>query len=145
VDPSTELLKMARMRAASAPVPVELLNGSAEIMTVESQAVDSVVMTWTLCSIPDPMKALAEVLRVLKPGGDLLFVEHGLSPDVKTKKWQDRINAPWKSLSGGCNLNREIDRLISSAGFHILRLDKNYLPGPRIFTFTYRGSARRLA
>ena len=145
VDPSEELLKMARARAAAVSVPVELLTGSAEDIPVESQTVDTIVMTWTLCSIPDPTSALAEMLRVLKPGGDLLFVEHGLAPDLRIRSWQSRINAPWRAFSGGCNLNREIDRLISSAGFRVIEMNKSYLPGPRPFTFTYRGRARRPA
>jgi ubiquinone/menaquinone biosynthesis C-methylase UbiE len=144
LDPSEELLKMARKRASSASVPVELLNGSAEAIPVESQTIDTVVMTWTLCSIPDPGRALAEMLRVLKPGGELLFVEHGLSSDLKIGAWQNRINRTWRAFAGGCNLNREIDLLITSTGFRILQLDKSYLPGPRVLTFTYRGNARRV-
>jgi len=100
-------------------------------------------MTWTLCSIPDPNKALAEMLRVLKPGGDLLFIEHGRAPETKVEAWQNRINRPWRALAGGCNLNRKIDGLISAAGFRILQLDTSYLPGPKMFSFTYRGCARR--
>lgn len=142
IDPSEELVTMARARATSASVPVELLTGSATDIPAESRSVDSVVMTWTLCSIPDPTKALGEMLRVLKPGGDLLFIEHGLAPDLRTRNWQNRINTPWRAFTGGCNLNREIDHLIPSAGFRILQLNKSYLPGPRPFTFTYRGKAR---
>jgi ubiquinone/menaquinone biosynthesis C-methylase UbiE len=143
VDPSKELLEMAQKRAASARIPVELLNNSAEELPLENQVVDTVVMTWTLCSIPNPEIALAEMLRVLKPGGDLLFVEHGLASESKVRAWQNRINRPWRALSGGCNLNREIDCLISGAGFRIVQMGTSYLPGPRPFTFTYRGSARK--
>jgi ubiquinone/menaquinone biosynthesis C-methylase UbiE len=142
LDPSPELLHMARKRARSAAFPVELLNGSAEDLPLKSDTVDTIVMTWTLCSIPDANRALTEMRRVLKPGGDLLFVEHGLAPEPRVRAWQNRINRPWRSISGGCNLNREIDRLISSAGFRILRLDSSYMPGPRMFTFTYRGCAQ---
>lgn len=144
VDPSSELLQMASRRAGFLPVPLELLNASAEELPLGDQTVDSVVMTWSLCSIPDPNKALREMRRVLKPGGDLFFVEHGLSPEPQIKTWQERINPPWRALAGGCNLNREIDRLISSAGFRIRQLDKSYLPGPRVFSFTYRGRAQRV-
>lgn len=143
VDPSEELLRMARKRAASAPVPVQLLNSSAEALPFENEAADTIVTTWTLCSIPEPEKALAEMLRVLKPGGELLFIEHGAAPDPTIRAWQDRINSPWRALAGGCNLNRQIDRLISAAGFHIGELEKSYLRGPRVFTFTYRGRARK--
>jgi ubiquinone/menaquinone biosynthesis C-methylase UbiE len=144
VDPSRELLQMARKKTGSLTIPVQLLNGSAEQLPLENQVVDTIVMTWTLCSIPDPNKALAEMLRVLKPGGDLLFIEHGRAPETKVEAWQDRINRPWRALAGGCNLNRKIDGLISAAGFRILQLDTSYLPGPRMFSFTYRGCARRL-
>lgn len=143
VDPSTELLQMARKRADTVNVPVELLQASAEELPVENQEFDTIVMTWTLCSIPHASKAVAEMHRALKPGGNLLFVEHGLAPEPKVSLWQNRLNRPWRALAGGCNLNREIDRLISFGGFRILQLDTSYLPGPRAFTFTYRGCAQR--
>jgi ubiquinone/menaquinone biosynthesis C-methylase UbiE len=143
VDPSNELLQMARKRAVFTTIPVELLNGSAEELPLPDQAVDTIVMTWTLCSIPDPSRALAEMLRVLKPGGNLLLLEHGVAPDPNVRAWQNRINRPWRALAGGCNLNRKIDNLISAAGFRILRLDRSYLPGPKMFRFTYRGCAQR--
>ena len=143
VDPSPELLRMAGKKTVSVPFPVELIEGSAEELPLEDQAVDSVVITWTLCSIPDPEKALAEVRRVLKAGGDLIFAEHGLAPEPKVRTWQNRVNSPWRALSGGCNLNRPMDRLIASAGFQILQLDTSYLPGPKILTFIYKGAARK--
>jgi ubiquinone/menaquinone biosynthesis C-methylase UbiE len=143
VDPSQKLLQMAQEKASSVMFRVELLNASAEAIPVENQAVDTVVTTWSLCSIPNPGAALSEMLRVLKPGGALLFVEHGRSPDANVRAWQDRINRPWRAFTGGCNLNREVDRLISAAGFRILQLKTTYLPGPRPLTFTYSGSARK--
>jgi ubiquinone/menaquinone biosynthesis C-methylase UbiE len=143
VDPSTKLLQMTRERAKSVSFPVDLLNASAEEIPVESQSVDTVVMTWSLCSIPNPEAALAEMLRVLKPGGDLLFIEHGRSSDSNIQMWQDRINRPWRAFAGGCNLNRKVDSLISSAGFRILQMKTSYLPGPKPLTFTYSGSARK--
>jgi SAM-dependent methyltransferase len=143
VDPSRELLQMARKEAGSVAFPVELLNASAEELPVTSETIDTIVMTWTLCSIPDAGKALSEMRRVLKPGGQLLFVEHGLAPEAKVRAWQNRINRPWRAVSGGCNLNREVDRLVASAGLAIHRLDTKYLRGPRMFTFTYQGCARK--
>jgi ubiquinone/menaquinone biosynthesis C-methylase UbiE len=143
VDPSKKLLEMAQKRANAVMIPVDLLNASAEELPLANQEVDTVVMTWSLCSIPKPEAALAEMLRVLKPGGDLLFVEHGRSSDPSVRAWQDRINRPWRAFAGGCNLNREVDHLISAAGFRILEMNKSYLPGPKPFTFTYRGSARK--
>lgn len=143
VDPSRELLEMARQRTNSVSFPVELINASAEELPLESDSADTVLMTWTLCSIPDPARALSEVRRVLKSSGDLIFVEHGLAPEPNIRKWQNRINRPWQAVTGGCNLNRQMDQLISSAGLKIQRLDTSYLPGPKMFTFTYKGSARK--
>lgn len=143
VDSSEELLRMAEKRAGAVSGPVQLLNSSAEAIPLDSETADTIVMTWTLCSIPQPEKALAEMLRVLKPGGELLFIEHGAAPDRTVRTWQDRINPPWRALAGGCNINRQMDRLISDAGFHIVELEKGYLRGPRLFTFTYRGRARK--
>lgn len=143
VDPSSELLKMSGKNTSSVSFPVELIQGSAEELPVEDQAVDTVVITWTLCSIPEPTKALSEIRRVLKPGGNLIFAEHGLAPEPKVRIWQNRINSLWKGFAGGCNLNRPIDQLISSSGFSILQLETGYLLGPKMFTFTYKGSARK--
>lgn len=141
VDPSAGLLAMARKKIEHVPFPVQLTCESAEQLPVGSGSIDTVVMTWTLCSIPNPGKALCEMRRVLKPGGRLLFVEHGLAPDPKVQAWQRRINPLWKRVSGGCNLNRKIDELITAAGFHITQLQAAYLPGPRPMTYTYEGSA----
>ncbi len=144
VDPSPELLKMARKKAKQVSVPVELLNQSAEHLSLESEAMDTVVITWTLCSIPDVLRALAEMRRVLKPAGDLIFVEHGLSPEPKVSAWQNRLNRPWRAVAGGCNINRKMDSLILSAGFALIELETEYLPGPTMFTYTYRGQAWKL-
>ncbi len=143
VDPSRELLEMTRQRTESVSFPVELINASAEELPLESNSADTVVMTWTLCSIPDPARAVSEMRRVLKSSGDLIFVEHGLAAEPNIRKWQNRINRPWRAVTGGCNLNRAIDQLISSAGLRIQRLDTSYLPGPKMFTFTYKGNARK--
>lgn len=142
IDPSAELLKMARARSLSAPFPVELVQRSAEELPFGDASVDTVVVTWTLCSIPDPARALREMRRVLRPAGRLFFVEHGLSPDARVRAWQDRINPIWKRLAGGCNVNRKIDDLIRSAGFEIGELQTEYLPGPRPMSYTFEGSAR---
>ena len=143
VDPSQELLRVAEKKAKLTPFPVELIPGSAEELPLQDETVDTVVITWSLCSIPDPGKALGEVWRVLKLGGDLIFAEHGLAPDPKVSAWQNRLNSAWRALAGGCNLNRPIGRLISSAGFKVAQLDTTYLPGPKMLTFTYKGSARK--
>ena len=143
VDPSLEGLKIARKRVEASPVPVELVPQSAEEpLPLADQSVDTAVITWSLCSIPDPFGALRQVRRVLKPSGQLLFVEHGLAPDDGVSTWQDRINPIWRRIAGGCNVNRPIDELIRSAGFEITDLKTAYLPGPRLLTYTYQGSAR---
>lgn len=143
VDPSAELLSMARKSIDDAPFSVELTCQSAEELPVDSTSIDTVVATWVLCSIPNPLDALREMKRVLKPEGRLLFVEHGFSPDPKVQAWQHRLNPIWKTVAGGCNLDRKIDEMIASAGFSIAELRTTYLPGPRPFTYTYEGSACR--
>ena len=115
---------------------------SAEAVPLEDRSVDTVVTTWTLCSIPDPRRALDEMRRVLRHGGRLLFVEHGLAPDPKVRWWQDRLTPTWKHVGGGCHLNRAIADLIEAAGFEFERLDTGYMRGPKPMTFMYEGSAR---
>jgi ubiquinone/menaquinone biosynthesis C-methylase UbiE len=144
LEPSPELLRLAQDRAASAPVPVELLEASAEAVPLDTASVDTVVTTWTLCTIPDAHKALAEMKRVLKPGGALLFVEHGRAPEPGVARWQDRLDPLWRRVAGGCHLNRQIDELISDGGFRIDTLANTRLPGPRTHTFLYEGRARPL-
>jgi ubiquinone/menaquinone biosynthesis C-methylase UbiE len=144
VEPSMELQRMARIRAAGATAKVEFLSQSAEeALPLPEQSIDTVVMTWTLCSIADPPSALRQMKRVLRPSGLLIFVEHGRAPDSKVSTWQDRITPVWKRIGGGCHLNRKIDVLLMEAGFKIEELKTNYLPGPRPMTYTYQGFARR--
>lgn len=115
---------------------------SGECIPVEDKAFDTIVTTWTLCSIPDPMKALEEMWRVLKPDGRLIFIEHGLAPERKVQVWQHRLNPLWQRLAGGCNLNRMIETLIAEAGFHIVEIETGYLKGPKPPSFLYKGLAR---
>jgi len=142
LDPSPRLLAMARTAAGKAPIPVEFLEGSAEALTLDDQSIDTVVTTWTLCTIPEATRALSEMRRVLAPGGRLLFVEHGRSPDDNVRRWQDRLTPLWKRIGGGCHLNRAIDELIGGAGFRIERLQQGYMKGPKPMTFMYEGCAR---
>jgi ubiquinone/menaquinone biosynthesis C-methylase UbiE len=141
LDPSLPLLTRARNKAPRTQIPVQLLEGSAERMPLADHSMDTIVMTWTGCSIPDIRSALAEMRRVLRPGGLLLFVEHGRAPEPSVARWQDRLNPFWQRFSGGCHLNRKIDDLLSDAGFRIDRLTTGYIPGPKIMTFFYEGAA----
>ena len=141
IDPSPRLLAMARRVARSLPLDAELLLGSAAKIPLATGSVDTVVMTWTLCSIPDPPTALREMRRVLRPGGALLFVEHGLSPDAGVARWQRLLTPAWRKMCGGCHLDRRIDHLIRSSGFEIPALATGYAEGPRPMTFMYEGRA----
>jgi ubiquinone/menaquinone biosynthesis C-methylase UbiE len=143
LDPSPKLLSMARRNSSPSPVPFELIEGSAESIPLQNGSVDTVVTTWTLCSIPDAGRALREMYRVLKPAGRLLFVEHGRAPQPNVCWWQDRLTPIWKRLGGGCHLNRAIKVLIADAGFRFERLDTGYIRGPSPMSFMYEGSAKR--
>lgn len=134
LEPHAKLREMAG--------PVTLLAGSAEQIPLESASIDSIVTTWTLCSIPDVATALREMRRVLRPEGRLLFVEHGLAPEAEVQRTQHRWTPLWGKFTGGCHLNRPIDRLLIDAGFEIEALQTSYIEGPRALTFTYEGSAR---
>jgi ubiquinone/menaquinone biosynthesis C-methylase UbiE len=142
IDPSRHLLTIARRRAIAAGVIAEFVQGSAAAIPLADDAVDTVVMTWTLCSIADPFVALREIRRVLKPGGKLLFVEHGLSPEPRIERWQYRLTPIWCHVAGGCHLDRKMDDLIRSAGFDMTVLRTEYAHGPRPMTYMYLGCAR---
>jgi len=140
VDPSVGLQRMARKRLGS--IDVEFLSQSAEEpLPLADASIDTVVLTWTLCSIPDPQRALKQMKRVLKASGKLIFVEHGRAPDPAVAVWQDRLTPLWKRIGGGCHLNRRIDEMIKQAGFQIPELTTSYIPGPRPLTYTYQGIA----
>ena len=129
LEPSPRLLAMARRVERTGNGPVEFIEGSAEAIPLQDASVDTVVTTWTLCSIPDALRALCDMRRVLRPGGRLLFVEHGRAPDPKVIWWQDRLTPVWKRLGGGCHLNRAIGTLIEGAGFQFDRLHTGYMRG----------------
>jgi ubiquinone/menaquinone biosynthesis C-methylase UbiE len=143
LDPSPELLRLASNRTADAVVPVSLLRGSAEHVPFRDAVFDAIVITWTLCSIPNPIAALTEMRRVLRPGGRLIFVEHGLSPEIRTARWQHRLTPYWRRISGGCHLDRKMEELIRAAGFQIDAVETGYMTGPKPWTFMYQGSAMR--
>ncbi|MBX9828064.1 MAG: methyltransferase domain-containing protein [Xanthobacteraceae bacterium] len=141
LDPSPKLLEMTRGAAGRVRIPVDLIESSAESIPLDSGSIDTIVTTWTMCSIPDIQRALDEMRRVLRPGGRLLFVEHGRSPDLGVRRWQDALTPAWRRISGGCHLNRAISELIETAGFRVERLETGYTQGPRPMTFMYEGSA----
>jgi len=144
VDPSLELQRLARKRAAGRPVTIDFISQAAEEpLPLRDESIDTVVMTWTLCSIANPSKALQQMKRVLKLTGRVLFVEHGQAPDRDVAVWQNRLTPNWKRIGGGCHLNRKVDELIVAAGFRIVELKTYYLPGPRPMTYTYQGVGQR--
>ncbi|MDF3032045.1 MAG: ycgJ, partial [Moraxellaceae bacterium] len=128
-------------RAQRAGVEVELVSLSAEGIPFADASFDTVVVTYSLCTIPDPVAALREMRRVLKPGGPLLFCEHGLAPEEGVRRWQRRLTPLWSTLAGGCHLDRDVPALLRAAGFRCDDLQTLYLPGPRPMTFNYLGSA----
>ena len=141
VDPSAAMQKLAQQRAAQISIPVEMIALELGQIQAADASFDSIVCTFTLCTIPDATAALQEMRRVLKPGGKLLFSEHGLAPDLAVVRWQNRLTPLWKPFSGGCHLNRDIPALIRAGGFNIGQLDSSYLKGPRPMTWVSRGWA----
>ena len=142
LDPSEASWKLASERAAALNFEVDFIGLPGEEIPLDDASVDTVMVTYSLCTIPDPVTALKGMSRVLRPGGKLIFCEHGVAPDTGVRKWQDRINPVWRSVCGGCNLNRDIPRLLESGGFQITDLESSYLPGtPKFAGFNYWGSA----
>jgi len=142
LEPSEGMRRRAAPRLAKAPFEIRWLDLPGEEIPLEDDSADTVLLTFTLCTIPDFERALAQMRRVLKPGGRLLFVEHGAAPDESVRKWQDRVNPFWKKMAGGCNINRDVPRALEEAGFKVELLEQMYLPStPRIAGFNYWGRA----
>jgi ubiquinone/menaquinone biosynthesis C-methylase UbiE len=142
LEPSAGMRKKARNNISKAKVKVKWLNLPGEEIPLDNDSVDTVLLTYTLCTIPDWRQALQQMRRVLKPGGKLLFCEHGLAPDAKIQTWQNRVTPVWKKFAGGCHLNRPITELITSCGFQIETLEQCYLKDtPRIAAYMYYGQA----
>lgn len=144
VDPATVGRRLAAKRLAASTVPVEFVGLDGQQLPVDSASVDHVLVTWTLCSIPDVGLALDEIRRVLKPGGTLHFAEHGRAPDPGVVRWQNRLTPIQRRLAGGCHLNRPIDQLITAAGLEMTSLDTGYLPGPKAIGYLYEGVATKV-
>ena len=142
LDPSIQLCKKAIKKAEEIDINIDFLFEGAEEIKLKSNSIDTVVITYTLCSIPNPMDALKEIKRVMRSDGNILFCEHGIAPDIKVSKWQNRINPIWGKLFGGCNINRDIPSIIANSGFKVQNLEQMYLPStPKIVGYNYWGSA----
>jgi ubiquinone/menaquinone biosynthesis C-methylase UbiE len=142
IDPSKALLARARPRAAWMTFDTRLIEAPAEAIPLEDAGFDCAVVTWSLCSMADPLRALGEVRRLLRPGGELVFVEHGLSDEARLARFQHRLTPLWRRIAGGCRLNRDMAALVRGAGFRLTELETGHLvAGPRAFTYHYKGRA----
>jgi len=141
LEPSEGMRKLAADRVSASGMDIEFIDLPGEEIPLEADSVDTVLVTFTLCTIPDVAAALEGMRRVLKPGGKLVFCEHGKAPDAGVLKWQNRLNPAWRKIGGGCNMNRDIPALIKHSGFRITVDERMYIPGPRILCYNYWGSA----
>ena len=141
LDPSRETWALARDKHSKLDFNIEFIEASAEDIPLDNGSADTVLVTYTICTIPDAIAALKEARRVLKSGGSLLFCEHGLAPDESVRRWQNGLNPVWKKIGGGCNLNRPIPDLIEQAGFSIRNMETMYIPGWKPACFNYWGAA----
>ena len=144
LEPSEEMWKIAKTHINNNKFGLEQIKGFADKIPMETNEVDSILITYTLCSISNLKASFEEMKRVLKPEGALIFCEHGLAPDESVKKWQNRLNPVWKSLGGGCNLNRDIPQLIEDGAFKIEKIDTMYIPGFKFASYNYWGIAKPL-
>ncbi|MFK7908915.1 MAG: class I SAM-dependent methyltransferase [Chitinophagales bacterium] len=141
IDPSVETWNEKTVDLQALPFNVEFIKAYAEDIPADNHSFDTVVFTYTLCSIPNMNEAFDEIKRVLKPNGTIVFCEHGKAPDVAVQKWQNRINPLWKRIGGGCNLNRDIPLAFEDNGFRMKSLESMYLPGAKVLSFNYWGVA----
>lgn len=141
LDPAVQMHRLANERIARAGLQVEIIGVSAEKIPLDDASFDTVLLTYTLCSISDPVAALKEMRRVLAPNGKLIFCEHGRAPDESVRRWQDRLTPYWKKFTGGCHLNRDVPAILHQAGFQCPDMQSMYFPGPRALTFNYWGEA----
>ena len=143
LDPELAMHRLAKKRLEQSGLAADLVGLDAESIPLDDNLFDTIVCTYTLCTIPDPAAALLEMKRVLAPSGQLLFCEHGKAPDAQVRKWQERLNPIWNQFAGGCNLNRAIPDLLSDAGFNVDTLEQMYIPGTKFATYNYWGAASK--
>lgn len=144
LEPAAEMRARAAERVAASPIELEYLGLSGEQIPLDDNSADTILITYTMCTIPDVMKALSEMRRVMKPTGRMIFCEHGEAPDADVQRWQRRITPVWKAIGGGCHVGRQIPKLIQDAGFKVEDMETMYLPGtPRFAGFNYWGSASK--
>jgi len=141
LEPSEGMRKLATKNLEDIKLDLEFIDLPGEEIPLESNSVDTVLVTYTLCTIPDVATALEGMRRVLKPKGRLLFCEHGTAPDANVRRWQERLNPGWRKIAGGCNMNRDVPAMINAAGFNIVQDERMYIPGLRILSYNYWGSA----
>ncbi len=142
VEPDPHVWARGETTRKASPIAVTQIGLSGEALPLDDKIADTVVVTYALCTIPDPVAALKEMRRVLKPDGEILFCEHGMAPEPGVQKWQGRIDKVWKHIAGGCHSGRDIPGLIKAAGLSIQDLDEMYIPGPKVLSYNYWGSAR---
>lgn len=142
IDPSPVLVEMALQRQSGLPFHFDVVAGSGDRLPMDNNEFDTVLTTWCLCSVADPTQVLREARRVLRPGGQFLFVEHGRAPDADVMWWQDKLDPAWARIAGGCHLNRQMDELVINAGFRLDQVRTGYARGPRPMTFMYEGLAQ---
>jgi ubiquinone/menaquinone biosynthesis C-methylase UbiE len=143
LDPAVVGRKLAAKRMAASTVPVEFVEIQGDAIPLPSESVDHVLITWTMCTIPNIEHSLGEMRRVLRGGGTMRFVEHGRSPEAEVARWQDRLTPLQRLWAGGCHLNRPIDQLVAGAGFEMTRLENYYMKGPRAYGYMFEGVATR--
>lgn len=141
LEPSEEMTRIAARTASATSLEIEFMSAGGEEIPLDDRTVDTVLTTYTLCTIPDVVVALREMARVLRVGGQLLFCEHGVAPDAGVRRWQNRIDPLWRRVGGGCHLNRDIPALLQEGGFEVDRLETMYIPGWRPASFNYWGRA----
>jgi ubiquinone/menaquinone biosynthesis C-methylase UbiE len=144
LEPSAQMRERAAERVAASPLQIEFIDLPGEEIPLDAEAADTILITYTLCTIPDVMKALGEMRRVLKPSGKMIFCEHGEAPDESVRRWQRRLTPAWKAIGGGCHVGRQIPKLIADSGFKVEDMQTMYLPGtPRFAGFNYWGQAAK--